>query len=143
MKEIQINFLQINEINNQPCHLGPEGRRKIMLGINHMLDTTRCSQTLYPFLIQQNWETDLIPNLMTGKWKLKKVSVITQLQVMGSALKFRFLWFLGQFTYLYTIVFVKWKVTVEIVSKVSFRLLETRFDDAIGAILVLLSKQVI
>lgn len=74
MKEIQINFLQINEINNQPCHPGPEGRRKIMLGINHMIDTTtRCSQTFYPFLKQQNRETDLFLNSLIRKWKLRKV----------------------------------------------------------------------
>lgn len=42
MKGIQINFLQINEITNQPCHPGPVERGEIIF-IQYQLpvDTSR------------------------------------------------------------------------------------------------------
>lgn len=68
---------------------------------------------------------------------------MTKLHVLEPEFEFRSLWLLCQFIYLYTALFVKGKVIPEKISKVSFRLMETHFDDAMGAILVLLPKQFI
>lgn len=80
MKEIQINFLQINEITNQPCHLGPEGRGEIIF--NKYQLHARYYQMLQKHFLsleQKNWgrgvgmERERVLLFQMRKWKLKKV----------------------------------------------------------------------